>query len=132
MQNLVSEHILTMSSREIAELTEKHHHHVLRDDIESMIVDLGEDPEEYVHFWAPPQDGQQYREYLLDRDHTECLLIEYSVVHRMRVIKSWHEFEERASQFPYHKRILKLYASLPNGQKEHSTQIDLHRKRNRA
>ncbi|CAK8744400.1 hypothetical protein SODG_007492 [Sodalis praecaptivus] len=53
MQNLVSEHILTMSSREIAELTEKHHHHVLRD-IESMIIDLGEDPEEYVHFWARP------------------------------------------------------------------------------
>lgn len=98
MQNLVSEHILTMSSREIAELTEKHHHHVLRD-IESMIVDLGEDPEEYIHFWTRPRDGQQYREYLLDREHTECLLIEYSVVHRMRVIKSWNEFEERASQF---------------------------------
>lgn len=97
MQNLVSEHILTMSSREIAELTGKHHQHVLHD-IESMIVDLGEDPEEYVHFWAHPQDGQQYREYLLDREHTECLLIEYSVVHRMCVIKSWNEFEEYASQ----------------------------------
>ncbi|CAK8744468.1 hypothetical protein SODG_007581 [Sodalis praecaptivus] len=98
MKNLVSEHILTMSSRQISNLAGKKHSHILRD-IESMIVDLGEDPEESVHFWAHPQDGQQYREYLLDREHTECLLIKYSVVPRMRVIKSWHEFEERASQF---------------------------------
>lgn len=98
MQNLISEHILTISSREIADLTGKQHRHVLRD-IEAMIVDLGEDPEGYLHFWIHPQNGQQYREYLLDRDHTECLLIEYSAIHRMRVIKRWHEFEKRASQF---------------------------------
>ncbi|MGG2143145.1 Rha family transcriptional regulator [Symbiopectobacterium sp. RP] len=52
MQNLVSEYILTMSSCEIAELTEKHHRHVLRD-IESMLIELAEDPEGYAHFWTP-------------------------------------------------------------------------------
>lgn len=98
MQNLTIAQTLTMSSREIAELTDKKHFHVLRD-IESMLVDLGEDPEGYAHFWIHPQNGQQYREFLLDRDHTECLLTGYSAIHRMRVIKRWHELEERASQF---------------------------------
>lgn len=94
MQNLLSEQIVTMSSREIAELTEKKHSHVLRD-IEVMLVELGEDPEGYIHFWAHPQNGQQYREFLLDRNHTICLLTGYSSVHRMRVIKRWQELEQR-------------------------------------
>lgn len=95
MQNLVSERILTMSSREIADLTEKHHRHVLRD-IETMLVDLGDDPEGYAHFWTHPQNGQKYREFLLGRDHTICLLTGYSAVHRMRVIQRWQELEQQA------------------------------------
>lgn len=97
MQNLTIVQTLTMSSREIAELTDKKHFHVLRD-IEAMLVDLGEDPEGYIHFWVHPQNGQQYREFLLGRDHTECLLTGYSAVHRMRVIKRWHDLEEQATQ----------------------------------
>ncbi|MGG2141304.1 Rha family transcriptional regulator [Symbiopectobacterium sp. RP] len=96
MQNLTIAQTVTMSSREIAELTDKKHFHVLRD-IESMLVDLGEDPEGYAHFWIHPQNGQQYREFLLDRDHTECLLTGYSAVHRMRVIKRWHDLEKLAA-----------------------------------
>ncbi|MGX8939638.1 Rha family transcriptional regulator [Symbiopectobacterium sp. Eva_TO] len=97
MQNLTIAQTLTMSSREIAELTDKLHKNVKRD-IEKMLVDLGEDTLSFEHIYLDSMNRQQ-TEYLLDRDHTECLLTGYSAVHRMRVIKRWHELEERASQF---------------------------------
>ncbi|MBA2815342.1 Rha family transcriptional regulator [Candidatus Pantoea persica] len=97
MQNLTIAQTLTMSSREIAELTEKQHKNVKRD-IEKMLVELGEDTLSFEHIYLDSMNRQQ-TEYLLDRDHTECLLTGYSAIQRMRVIKRWHELEERASQF---------------------------------
>ncbi|WP_291972023.1 Rha family transcriptional regulator [Candidatus Symbiopectobacterium sp.] len=86
-----------MSSREIAELTEKQHKNVKRD-IEKMLVDLEEDTLSFEHIYLDSINRQQ-TEYLLERDHTECLLIGLCAIHRMRVIKRWHELEELASQF---------------------------------
>ncbi|MGG7890230.1 DUF4222 domain-containing protein [Klebsiella aerogenes] len=77
---------VTMSSREIAELTEKQHGHVCRD-IEVMLKQLGEKPEGYIQLWTHPQNGQKYREYRLDREHTECLITGYSAVLRMKIIR---------------------------------------------
>ncbi|ELE3278949.1 Rha family transcriptional regulator, partial [Salmonella enterica subsp. enterica serovar Tucson] len=74
-------HELTMSSREIAELTGKQHKNVKRD-IEKMLSDLQEDALRFEHIYLDVQNRQQI-EYLLDREHTECLLTGYSAVHRM-------------------------------------------------
>lgn len=83
---------LTMTSREIAELTGKQHAHVMRD-IEVMLDQLNESVEGCLQFWVHPQNGQQYREYALDREHTECLVTGYNAMLRMKVIKRLHELE---------------------------------------
>src|SRR5690606_31948667 len=77
---------ISMSSREVAELTGKQHGHVMRD-IENMLMQLGEGVEGYIQLWVHPQNGQEYREYMLDREHVECLLAGYSAVLRMKVIR---------------------------------------------
>lgn len=82
-----------MTSREIADLTAKQHAHVMRD-INSMFTELNINPEGYLHFWIHPQNGQQYPEFRLDREHTECLITGYSAILRMKVIKRLHELEE--------------------------------------
>lgn len=91
---MIAGNSLKMTSREIAELTGKQHGHVMRD-IEIMLEQLGEKPEGYIQFWTHPQNGQQYREYALDREHTECLVTGYNAMLRMKVIKRLHELEEK-------------------------------------
>ncbi|WP_411195438.1 phage antirepressor KilAC domain-containing protein [Raoultella planticola] len=86
---------VTMSSREIAELTEKQHGHICRD-IETMLKQLGERPEGYIQLWTHPQNSQQYREYRLDREHTECLITGYSAVLRMKIIRRLRELEDNS------------------------------------
>lgn len=81
----------TMSSREIADLTGKQHFHVKRD-IERMLADLQEDPSSFGCTYFDGQNRSQ-TEYLLDREHTECLLTGYSAIMRMAVIKRWRELE---------------------------------------
>lgn len=90
---------VTMSSREISTLTEKQHKHVVRD-IETMMQQLGESLEGYAHFWTHPQNGQQYREYRLDREHTECLIAGYSALLRMKIIRRLRELEEGGTSVP--------------------------------
>lgn len=91
IQALMNSQVLTMSSREIAELTGKQHKNVKRD-IEVMLNDLQEDALRFEHIYMDSMNRPQ-TEYLLDRDHTECLLTGYSAIHRMRVIRRWHELE---------------------------------------
>lgn len=81
----------TMSSREIADLTEKQHQHVKRD-IERMLIDLQEDVSSFGRIYLDSMNRQQ-TEYLLDREHTDCLLTGYSAAMRMAVIKRWRELE---------------------------------------
>jgi phage antirepressor YoqD-like protein len=83
---------LTMSSREIAELTGKRHPDVKRD-IEVMMNQLREDVSKFAHNYQDAMNRSQ-TEYVLDREHTECLVTGYSAVLRMKVIKRLHELED--------------------------------------
>ena len=90
---------VTMSSREIAVLTSKRHFDVMRD-IETMFSQLGEDVTGCAQNFVHPQNGQTYREYRLDREHTECLVAGYSAPLRMAIIRRLRELEERAGAIP--------------------------------
>lgn len=85
----------TMSSREIAVLTEKQHQHVKRD-IESMLIDLGEDVSSFGRIYFDSMNREQ-TEYALDRELTETLLTGYSAPLRRTVIARWRQLEEGAA-----------------------------------
>lgn len=85
---------ITMSSREIAELTGKEHKNVKRD-IENMLSDLGKDALSFERIYIDTMNRQQ-AEYHLDRRHVECLLTGYSAALRMKVIDRMHELEGMA------------------------------------
>ncbi|WP_455923353.1 Rha family transcriptional regulator [Pseudomonas putida] len=80
-----------MSSREIASVTGKRHANVKRDII-GMLVELKADALSFEHIYLDGQNREQV-EYLLDREHTDCLLTGYSAGLRMKVIRRWHELE---------------------------------------
>lgn len=87
----------TMSSREIAELTGKRHPDVKRD-ILALLDSLNGDVSSFARIYRDSQNREQ-TEYLLDREHTDCLLTGYSAPLRMKVIRRWHELE-RATAAP--------------------------------
>ncbi|MDU8140931.1 Rha family transcriptional regulator, partial [Pseudomonas syringae pv. actinidiae] len=80
-----------MSSREIAELTGKQHKNVKRD-VVAMLAELKIGALNFEHTYLDGQNRKQ-TEYLLDREHTDCLLTGYSAQLRMKVILRWRELE---------------------------------------
>jgi phage antirepressor YoqD-like protein len=82
-----------MSSVEIAELTEKRHDNVKRD-ILNMLTDLNANVLSFEDIYLDGRNRRQVQ-YLLDREHTDCLLTGYNAALRMRVIRRWHELEGR-------------------------------------
>lgn len=83
--------VVTMSSREIADLTGKEHKNVKRD-IEKMLIELGEDALSFERIYRDSMNRQQ-TEYLLDRELTENLLLGYSAALRRRVLRRLRELE---------------------------------------
>lgn len=91
---------VTMSSREIAELSDKEHKHVVRD-IEKMLSDLG--------IYSPNMDFNDFKGFFvnrttyrgrnvigsidLDQDLTMTLMMGYKVQLRHKVAKRWRELE---------------------------------------
>ncbi len=103
---------ITMSSREIAELTSKRHADVMRD-IRNMLAELQSANLRFVCNSTSyiAQSGQSYPMYELDRDTTDTLLTGYSAVARMKVIKRWRELENQQPQLPQDlPTALRLYA----------------------
>ena len=91
---------LTMSSRDIAELTCKDHFHVMRD-LRAMHGKLGAMFGGCIQPWIHPQNGQTYDEYLLDKNTSLTLLLGYDAVARMKVVKRWQELEaQQAPKLP--------------------------------
>lgn len=86
---------LTMSSREIADLCDKQHKHVMRD-VKVMLDGLDAGEEGYAQTWTNPQNGQPYPEYLLPKDLTLTLVAGYNVKLRKRIIDRWLELEAAA------------------------------------
>lgn len=84
---------MTMSSREIADLTGKEHKHVMRD-LRVLSDQLGDLFEGVVQPWTHPQNGQEYFEYHIKRDTCITLLTGYDAVSRMKVVKRWQELEQ--------------------------------------
>lgn len=76
--------VLTMSSREIAELTGKLHHHVMRD-IKVMLDDLGEVATKFGGYYIAP-NGKQRPCFNLPKRETMILVSGYSVVLRARIV----------------------------------------------
>lgn len=87
---------VTMSSREIAELTDKRHDHVMRD-IRNMLSELKiTDPK----FGGTYLDGtgRSLPCFHLDRELTETLITGYSIPLRHKVIRRLHDLEDQAAR----------------------------------
>jgi phage antirepressor YoqD-like protein len=93
--DLIEATIKTMSSREIAELTEKRHDNVLAD-ARKMLVELhGEGGIlSFQDTQVNPQNGQEYPVLRLPKRETLILVSGYSVTMRARIIDRWQELEE--------------------------------------
>lgn len=99
MNNLEVFNVITMSSREIAELTGKDHGNVMRDIRavqEALSMDSNLNPCIKTTTYVG-KDGREYSQYELDKDTTLCLVAGYDVVVRMRIIKRWQELEQVAT-----------------------------------
>lgn len=100
MSSITTIPAVTMSSREIAELTGKDHFHVMRD-LRALHGQLGALFGGSIQKWIHPQNGQAYDEYLLDKDTSLTLLLGYDAVARMKVVKRWQELEaQQAPRLP--------------------------------
>lgn len=117
----VSKSVVTMSSREVAGLTGKRHSDVKRD-IEVMMTQLSEDVSIFAQTYLDSMNRIQ-TEYLLDRDHVECLLAGYSAVIRMKVIRRLRELEDK-NQIPQTlPEALRLAADLAEEKQQLENQL---------
>lgn len=95
---IAAANVVSMTSREIAELTGKQHLHVRRD-VEKMIANLdypNVDSQIKSTTYAD-SNGIQRPQYELDKEMTMTLVAGYNVRLRNAVIKRWLELEEQAS-----------------------------------
>ena len=97
-----SANAVTMSSKEIAELTGKAHKHVIRD-IESMIAEIEKDGPSLDHKakskgYDVERDNRGYVKIIhLDRSHTYTLMTGYDARQRKKIIDRWMELEASQS-----------------------------------
>lgn len=84
---------LTMTSREIAELTGKQHHHVCRD-IWNMLKSLNIDNSPFLERYKNHLN-QNVKTYNLPKEETLILVSGYNVEMRARIIRRWLELEQK-------------------------------------
>ncbi|THV25855.1 Rha family transcriptional regulator [Peteryoungia ipomoeae] len=86
---------LTMSSREIAELTGKLHKNVL-EDVRRMLTELSFQPSDFAGSYIDPT-GRRLPCFNLPKRETLILVSGYSVALRSRIIDRWMELEEQVA-----------------------------------
>jgi phage antirepressor YoqD-like protein len=89
-----------MSSREIAELTEKSHGHVKRDII-AILKDVGIDASRFGRTYTDGSNREQM-EFNLPKRECDLVVSGYSVKYRLAIIDRWQELEKQVAQ-PQHK-----------------------------
>lgn len=126
MSELMTIQALTMSSREIAELTGKRHDHVLRD-VENMLQELGQTS---PHFWGelPDSYSRLQRVAFLPKDLSITLVAGYSVQMRHAIVCRWQELEAAQAKPPAQlsrMEILELAMQAEQGRIEAERQLAL-------
>lgn len=102
----------TMTSIEIAEMTDKRHDNVLRD-IENIAMSLTSDLSSGLQSTTyTDKSGKPNKMYVLDEDTTLLLVTGYDVTARMKVIKRWKELEAKQAQALPQTRIEAVRAYL--------------------
>ncbi|WP_273773286.1 Rha family transcriptional regulator [Brucella intermedia] len=93
---------ITMSSREIAELTGKRHDHILRD-IEKMLQDIADPKFGASDFLSSYTDstGRSLKEYRLPKDLTVTLVTGYRADLRYKVVKKLEYLEGQQAPLDY-------------------------------
>lgn len=87
---------LTMTSREIAELTGKDHKNIIRD-IETTLLQAEIDALKFEHIYIDTQNRSQ-REYRLPKRECDLVISGYSVKYRLAIIDRWHELENKPAK----------------------------------
>ncbi|MEQ5040029.1 phage antirepressor KilAC domain-containing protein [Providencia rettgeri] len=87
---------VTMSSREISDLTEKRHDNVMAD-IRKMLIEI-QSPEKLGDYTDTKNRTQQM--LLLNKEECLCLISGYSIKLRMAIIKRWQELESQKPLIP--------------------------------
>ena len=97
IQTLQTNNNQTMSSREIAGLCNKDHRHVLRDidDLNATYEVMALPKVGQSNYTA--DNGQSYRQYLVNKEQTIDLITGYRADIRIRINRRWQELEAQAS-----------------------------------
>ena len=88
--------VLTMTSREIAELTGKDHKNIIRD-IETTLLQAEIDALKFEHIYIDTQNRSQ-REYRLPKRECDLVISGYSVKYRLAIIDRWQELENQTAK----------------------------------
>lgn len=91
---MLTEGVLTMDSREIAEMTGKEHRKVCRD-IEEQLGQLEGGVARFGHTYIHEQNGQEYPCFKLPKRECLILVSGYSIELRAAIIDRWAELESK-------------------------------------
>ena len=93
---ILSNTVVTMSSREVAALCEKRHDHVLRDieNLNATYTQMGFPKVGEGYYTHPNTGNQQHREFLLTHEQCIDLITGYRADVRIRINRRWQELEQ--------------------------------------